>query len=77
MWDMNRSKSRLYTVFNANFLKPDISRLDHCFSDGLHLSNIGLRMFCANLKFGLYKAFGMTLTKYKPGSSEMKGNNHL
>ena len=75
-WNINMSNFRLYTVPNANFLKPDIARLDHCFSDGLHLSNIGLRMFCANLKLSQYKAFGMTLNRYGPGSSETRRNNN-
>ena len=57
--------SRVFTIFNANFIRKTQEQLDQdqVFNDGIHVSDIGTKMLCNSLKYGLLKAFNIQLRK--------------
>ena len=59
----NGLNDRVFTNFNASFLKKPLKDIENCYVDGLHLSTMGLKKLCNNIKRGLYKSFNMTFTR--------------
>ena len=61
--------NRLFTINNANFKtwESDGKPLPYK-TDMLHINSYGLKKLCLNIKFGLYRSFGMKFVYKRPAN---------